>query len=215
MSPTISCSKMSASRSLNADEVFRLYKANSPFDGQQCFTDFLNQSLLAGRVLPSPWLAVVNVLDSLIIKSRLENPMMLYRATTDAMLRKHIVKSGLKYELIYPAYMSTATEESAVHKHFASPFRDQPAALLRIDCGPDTPALNMESDPSFGGFEQEMLLPRGSSFEIQSVTDVQDRHEMARMMSGFYADSYCCLRVYALKYKPELDNRSGKPGRAV
>lgn len=92
----------------HCEEVFRLYKANSPFGGQQCFADFLNQSLRAGDALVDPWSTAADKLDTLIAEALLVRSMWLYRATIDAYVNRHIIGS----ELVYPAYMSTASDEN-------------------------------------------------------------------------------------------------------
>lgn len=62
----------------------------------------------------------------------------------------------------------------------------------------------MESDPSFGSFEQEMLLPRNSRLEVISVNEVRDKQLMAELMSTIYATSYSCLKIYMLTYKLQV-----------
>lgn len=176
--------------------VFKLYKGNSPFLDQQCFADFLNTSLGCGRPLPNEWEAQAIELDALIRGSLLPSPKLLYRAMPEAYLAPHIEAGYLHY----PAYMSTTVEEHAVQRHFSTPFRDIPAALLCIECDAGTPALDMERDESFGGMEQELLLPRRSTFLINGIEDVTDLERMSALMTPLYAKSYSMLKIYRLKY---------------
>jgi ADP-ribosyltransferase exoenzyme len=178
-------------------EVFRLYKANSPFDGQQCFADYLNQCLREGTPLQEPWSSAASELAGLIARSTLTQATVLYRATIDAYISPYVKGS----EVAYPAFMSTTKEEASVQRHFATSFRDIPAALLKIECPPNLPALNMESDPRFGGLEHEILLPRGSRFGVVSIKEVTDRSSMASIISPTYVDAYSSLKVYELRYK--------------
>jgi len=176
--------------------VFKLYKGNSPFLDQQCFADFLNTSLGCKRTLPQGWEAQAIELDALIRASLLPSVKLLYRAMPESYLAPHVETSYLRY----PAYMSTTVDKHAVQRHFATPFRNIPAALLCIECDAGTPALNMELDESFGGMEQEYLLPRGSTFSIEGIEDVNDLQRMSTLMSPLYANSYSMLKIYRLKY---------------
>jgi len=176
--------------------VFKLYKGNSPFLDQQCFADFLNMSLGCKHTLPHGWEAQAIELDALIRASSLPSVKWLYRAMPEGYLAPHVEASYLRY----PAYMSTTVDKHAVQRHFATPFRDIPAALLCIECDAGTPALDMELDESFGGMEQELLLPRGSTFSIEGIEDVTDLGRMSTLMSPLYAKSYSMLKIYRLKY---------------
>jgi hypothetical protein len=62
-------------------------------------------------------------------------------------------------------------------------------------------ALDMETDPSFGGHEREFFLPMGAKFTVLGVTETSDRNLMAQVMSDFYAQSYSLLKIYSLRYK--------------
>lgn len=181
---------------INTDEVYRLYKGNSPFDGQLCFADFLNQSLRDGVQLSPSWTIASQQLDALIANSIARSPMTLYRATVDNFVAPHI--SGTR--LVYPAYMSTSTDEESIHRHFATGFRGVIAALLRIQCPVGLPALDMEGEASFGGHEREILLPRGAQFEIQLDSETSDPAQIAEITSALYAKSYTALRIYSLSY---------------
>lgn len=176
--------------------VFKLYKGNGPFQNQQCFADFLNTTLGCGQQLPPQWEAHAIELDGLIQASLLPSSTKLYRAMLDCYLAPHLEADTLRY----PAYMSTSIEELAVRRHFASTFRGLPAALLRIECDVGTPALDMEGSGTFGGTEQELLLPRGSTFKIENVEVIEDKNEMTRLMTQMYAENYSSLKIYQLKY---------------
>lgn len=176
--------------------VFKLYKGNSPFLDQPCFADFLNAALGRGLPLPEEWDVQATELDALIRESLLSSAKLLYRAMPEAYLAPHIEASFLRY----PGYMSTTVDEHAVRRHFSTPFRDIPAALLCIECDAGTPALDMERDESFGGMEQELLLPRRSTFLIDGIEDVTDWERMSELMTPLYAKSYSMLKIYRLKY---------------
>jgi hypothetical protein len=176
--------------------VFRLYKANSPYADQLCFADYLNQSLRDGHPLTTQWAQAAANLDALIAAAALTESTTLYRATIGPFVDKYIVGS----ELNYPAYMSTSTDDQGLQRHFATAFRNLPAALLTIECEVGSHALDMELDASFGGHEREMLLPRGARFEVVSIREVADRQEMGRLMSPLYASSYTIIKLYQLRY---------------
>jgi len=178
------------------EQVFRLYKANAPFAGQQCFADYLNQCLRDGDPLAEPWLSARSSLDAMIAHSSLSQSTTLYRATIDAFVYPYRVGN----EIMYPAYMSTTTDEGSLQRHFACGFRDVPAALLKIECPPGLPALDMESDRAFGGHEQEVLLPRGSRFEVLDISEETDRQVMAEIISPVYVGAYTLLKTYTLRY---------------
>jgi hypothetical protein len=146
---------------LTAEKVFHHYKANSPFSGETCFADYLNQSLRDEIELGEPWIEAAFLLDNIIAKSYLQETTVLYRATIDAFVNRYLAGT----ELIYPAYMSTSTDVSSVGRHFATAFRGIPAAFLKIECAAGLPALDMETEECFGGHEHEILLPR--RFEIR------------------------------------------------
>jgi len=181
---------------LTADDVYRLYKGNSPFGRELCFADFLNQSLRDGLQLAPPWSTASQLLDVLIANSIAKSPMILYRATIDSFVAPYISDG----RLVYPAYMSTSTDEGSIQRHFATAFRGVTAALLRIECPGGLPALDMEANASFGGYEREVLLPRGAQFEIHLDSETNDPAKIAEITSAVYAKSYTSLRTYLLRY---------------
>ncbi|MEN5286260.1 ADP-ribosyltransferase [Stenotrophomonas lactitubi] len=175
-------------------ETFRLYKSNSPFDGEDFFANHVNTSLATNQPLGSKWQEKIASLDSIIERSPSPQETTVYRA----MLEMHL-PSAVGQELVYPSYMSTAAEEIAVSRHFASSMRSVPAALLIIQCPAGTPMLDLESNQSFGGLEQEYLLPRNSKFNILSRKRESDQATMSAVM-GYYAKSYSELVIYELEY---------------
>lgn len=177
-------------------KAFNLYKANSCFAREQCFADFMNQNLKDRRDMPPAWAEKMATLDSIIEKGSLDCASTLFRATVDRFVSPFISDN----ELIYPAYMSTALSEDAVRRHWSGHWRNIPAALLCVKCTSGQIALDLEVDPSFGGYEDEFLLPRNAKFIVSNVHDVTDRMEINRRMSEFYARSYSFLRVYELSY---------------
>ena len=176
--------------------AFKLYKGNNPFLGQLCFAEFLNASLGQGCALPDAWEAQATELDGLIRGSLLTSATYLYRAMPDAYLAPHIKAE----ELRYPAYMSTAGDEYAIRRHFSSSSRGLAAAKLCIECDIGTPALDMEMDATFGGMEQELLLPRGSTFRVDGIEEVTDPLRMAELMTPLYAKNYSMLKIYQLRF---------------
>ncbi len=179
------------------DEAFRLYKANAPFEGESFFADHLNGSLAMGKSLPPAWDAKAKALNNLILNAPLQKDMLLFRAMMDGYVTRFIMND----ELVYPAFMSTASDEQSIKRHFATPYRNIPGAFLKIECPARTPALDMETDLSFGGHEREFLLPMGAKFKVLGVTETSDRNLMAQVMSDFYAQSYSLLKIYSLRYK--------------
>jgi hypothetical protein len=177
-------------------KAFNLYKANSCFAGEQYFADFMNQNLREMQDMLPAWAEKMATLDSIIEKGSLDCASTLFRATVDLFVSPFI--SG--NELIYPAYMSTALSEDVVQPHWSGHWRNIPAALLCIKCPGGAIALDLEINSSFGGHEDEFLLPRNAKFIVSNVHDVTDRMEMNQRMSEFYARSYSFLRVYELSY---------------
>jgi hypothetical protein len=184
---------------LGADEqeVFNLYKANSPFAGQQFFADFMNQALRERRDLPLEWAEKMATMDAIIEKGTFENASMVFRATVDRFVAPYI--SG--DELNYPAYMSTARDKDTVQRHFSGGWHGIPAALLCISCSTGAIALDLEINPSFGGHEQEALLPKNSKFIVTQIQEITDKMAMNQLMSAFYAEGYSSLKVYELLYE--------------
>ncbi|WP_331343833.1 ADP-ribosyltransferase [Cellvibrio sp. UBA7661] len=183
------------SLSIVEKEVFSLYKGNSPFDKEQCFADHINTTLSQKSNLPSLWEDKAKLLDSLIINATESQEVMLYRATVDA----YLPPIGADGTFTYLAYMSTSTEEYKVQRHFASPLRDVPAALLKINCPVGTPILDMEINASFGGHEREFLFARKSMFKVISKKIESDPAKMSEIM-GMYAKNYSQLNIYDLQY---------------
>lgn len=181
----------------NLDDVVTLFKADSPFEGQQCFASFLNEQLGRGIPLSEPWERKAAELDMLIVESKLEHPKMVFRATIDPFISPHIRDT----ELIYPAFMSTSTVEEAIERHFSGPHRNAIAALLKIECPPQACAFDMEKNPAHGGYEHELLLPRNARFDVVNVTETSDWQAIAAVTGPFYASSFRSLKTYLLKYK--------------
>jgi len=175
-------------------EAYRLYKGNSPFDGEYFFSDHLNTSLATGQPLGSKWKEKIAALDSIIERSPSPQEETVYRAMVEMYLPPVIGQ-----ELVYPSYMSTAAEEMAVSRHFSSPMRNVKAALLIIRCPAGTPLLNLESNLGFGGIEQEYLLPRNSKFKVRSTKRESVKAVMSTVM-GRYAVNYSELVIYNLDY---------------
>jgi hypothetical protein len=179
-------------------KAFDLYKSNAPFEQSLVFADTLNEALAKGTPLSPAWEAHKLALDGLFSRSSLSKPMTLYRAMLDPYLTPHIQNNILTY----PAYMSTGLDEYSIQRHFSTPFRGVAAALLQIQCPTGTPALDGEMNPDFGNHEQEILLMRGSKFEVTKLEVISDRRDMGLRMSDFYAQSFSELKVYHLRYTP-------------
>ena len=177
-------------------EAFRLYKANSPFEDQLCFTDHVNKCLALGSPLSPPFKKQVEELNRLILCAPLQSTRTLFRATLDSYVTPFI--NGNK--LIYPAFMSTSDDEASIKRHFSTPFRNLDGALLIIECQAGAHALDMETDTSFGGHEREFLLPCGAEFEIINIEQIADKSLMAEYMTGLYANNYSSLKVYSLRH---------------
>jgi hypothetical protein len=179
----------------NYSDAVRLYKNNSNFEGELCFTDYLNRSLALRKDLPYAWKEKADELNRIINGSCLHHDTSLFRATSDSYISPFVAKD----EICYPAFMSTADKKEAVTRHFSGVDRGTKGALIIIKYSAMMPALNMEENPSFGGHEHEVLLPMNSRFSIESIKRIDERDKMIEVM-GIYASNYSILNVYHINY---------------
>ena len=180
--------------SKNEQDILNLYKGNSPYENEHFFADHINKRLRENATLEGNWKNAMETLDSLFEKMTSECEHTLYRATVDSFVQPYL--NGAIYN--YPAYMSTAKELAATPRHFANNHRQPVAALLEIHCPAGTPAINLEINHSYGGLEQEVLLPRNSKFMVRSVDEVTNINEMCQYMPLNYGSTYNMLRIYEL-----------------
>lgn len=183
--------------STKIDDVVALFKANAPNGGQPCFASYINEQLGQRRPLSAQWESKAAELDALIFNSKLQQPTTVYRATIAPYIAPHIHDG----ELVYPAFMSTSTEEMSVERHFSGPHRDAVAAILKIECPFLSCAFDMEQNPAHGGYEHELLLPRNSRFDVVKVSEASDSQAIAEVTGPYYAKSFNLLKTYILKYK--------------
>lgn len=175
-------------------DVRSLYKTNSPYDGQNFFTDYINTTLGTNNRLPDVWEDRAKELDALIAQSPVTTSMQLFRAMCDEHIRVHVKGD----HLFYPAYMSTSADEHSVQRHFACLKPNSVAALIRIDCDVGTFALNMEP-MGYSSMEDEHLLARGSTFRIIEIKTVTDPVRIPSLVGPVYSRNCQKVNIYALK----------------
>jgi len=111
---------------------------------------------------------------------------------------------------VYPAYLSAAREKIAVKRHFAYPFREVKAVLLRISCSSGSAMLDMEINEAFGGMEQEFLLPRNSRFRVSSIKEISNKQEMYSYL-GIYTKNFTLLKIVEVDYLEPAKPKAGLP----
>lgn len=149
--------------SLSPEErlALKLYKSSADLEGRP-FAYEINRRLRSGTALDGAWLRNAQLLDSAINRYHTGESHQLFRATFVHELRL----AGAASQFSDPGYPSCATSMEAVSGHFQSLGPAQPVLML-IECPATAQLAPMECDVSFaGGMEQELLLPRDSSFRI-------------------------------------------------
>ena len=177
-------------------QVLNLYKANSPYLGEQYAADYLNDSLRNDRALSTEWRKVAEILDRVIAANVSAHELTLFRATFDDFVDSFIDND----EYVYPAYLSTSADECTIQRHFANAFDWRIPVLIEIHCPAGTPMLDLEQNTSFGGHEHEMLLPRRARLKVSSVRQITDKTEILQIMSVVYGQKYSLLKRYDLNY---------------
>lgn len=174
--------------------VRSLYKTNSPYDGQHLFAEYLNTTLGTKSRLPDMWEERAKELDALIAQSPMTTSIRLFRAMCDEHISTHVTGDNLTY----PAYMSTSTDEHSVQRHFACLKPNSVAALIYIECDVGTFALDMEPR-GYSSMEEELLLARGSKFEILGIESVTDPAHISRLVGHIYSKNCHTVNLYELR----------------
>ncbi|MFM0718230.1 ADP-ribosyltransferase [Paraburkholderia strydomiana] len=183
--------------SLSADQrrVYNLYKANGAHLGQQFFHDFIADKLRSGGPLPAPWEAEAKIMDSVIELGSSGGDLVLFRATFDDFVARFVENDIYRY----PTYMSTSTDRSALERHWSGGAGRTPV-LLEINCRGGTHMIDGELNLGHGGYEAEMILGRGSSFQILSQKNITEQAEIVAAMGTFYSRDVTLLRTYEIAY---------------
>lgn len=175
--------------------IYNLYKANSPHLGQQTFADYIGDELRTGRQLSASWEAEAKILDSVIALGSCNNETSLFRATFDDFVDNFINNDCYTY----PPFMSTSTCEASLERHWSGG-KGRIPVLLTITCPVNTPMIDGELNPAHCGYEQEMILGRGSRFHVVQRQDIIDRTIIDQIMGGFYSRGVELFRRYELIY---------------
>lgn len=179
-----------ASLTVAEQATYSLYKTNAPFDSGFAFVYDLTDLYLSGGQPNGLWLQQVQLLDGMLSRSYLAQNKILYRATSEDMVIPYVKNNNF----IYPGYMSTTNDSTAVHAHFG--VRGTPALLI-VDCTRGTSALNMDMNPDHGNtWEKEILLPRSLPLTLVDITTVTDSKEIALHMGAYFASIKSSLRLY-------------------
>lgn len=134
-------------------------------------------------------------MDSIIRMGTAEAETKLFRATFDDFVQPYIV--GDIYQ--YPTYMSTSTDEFGLQRHWSGRHGRVPV-LLKIICPAGTHMIDGEMNPSHGGYEAEVILGRGSRFQVLSTANILDFSLITAIMGGYYATGVSMLKVYELNF---------------
>lgn len=175
-------------------KFYDLYKANAPFEGKECFADYLNNSFRRGLPLPNNWALAATTLDSIISKNTFATDVTLWRATFDDFVAPYINDGVLQN----PAYLSTSDVPGSLKRHFASTPGRIPV-VLSISCKIGTTAAPMDSNPLFGDPEHELLLPRNSLLHIQEDYNITNKSEIEQWMGKLYSRGIQALRFYKVE----------------
>jgi hypothetical protein len=166
--------------------IFNLYKSNINSFAYS-LNDFLRQNDNNGRFQRE-----IEILDQIISLTSNQDRIILHRATND-----HLVSPFIQ-DNIYrnPEYLSTATDLESVQGHFTNPVNP---VYLKFFCNPKIPMANLESNPLFGGHENEILLGRNNNFKILSDRLTVDQNEIEIIMDRFNARDVNSLRIIELE----------------
>jgi hypothetical protein len=148
-----------------------------------------------GAVPPDP--ARYQQLDSAIHKSRILEPVPLFRATFAEDFDR-FVQDGIFHD---PAYASTSLSESNLGGHFVSEFSKSPIKLV-ISCPQGANAFYLELINDNGETESECLLPRCGRYRIDAeYPPVKETRAIAEAMgqnNWYHAKDFNDLRIIKL-----------------
>jgi hypothetical protein len=137
------------------------------------------------------WKSELDLLDRGIRKQRLTQPVRLYRATSKEYLPE-IGSDGVFNDLAYASTARTNLERGTHFRHStANPL------LLVIDCPQGAMMAFLEFHDS-GQSEDELLLPRGSRFQVWATKRIGEQRKMlkATRANKFHAQDWETLHVY-------------------
>jgi hypothetical protein len=183
--------------SVEEQEVFKLYKNNSDFDGAACFADHLNSLLRAGGSLRERWQSAAGLLSGIVTRWRCPEERTLYRATFENFVSPYVSVDLYKY----PAFMSTTEEEHSVKRHWANSGVNGDPVMFSIQCPANSCMAPMDTPSTLP--EYEFLLNRGGQFRILECKEISGS-EMAQIM-GIYSKNYNRLIKYDLQLLDLVD----------
>jgi hypothetical protein len=184
---------------LSAEEqqVFKLYKNNSDFDGVAFFADHLNSLLRAGGSLPERWQRPAGLLSGIVMRWRCPEESTLHRATFENFVSPYVSVDLYKY----PAFMSTAEEEHSIERHWANSDVSGDPVMLSIQCPANSCMAPMDTPSTLP--EYEFLLNRGGQFRILERKEISGS-EMTQIM-GIYSKNHNHLIRYDLQLLDSVD----------
>ncbi len=157
----------------------------------------LNAFLRGQRVAAPPDPIRYRQLDSAIRKSRLLEPVRLFRATFAEDFDR-FVRDGIFHD---PAYASTSLCECNLGGHFVSGFSRNPIKLV-ISCPQGANALYLELTDDNGETESECLLPRCGRYRIDAerprVTGTRAIAEAMGQNNWYHAQDFDAVRAIEL-----------------
>lgn len=157
----------------------------------------LNAFLRGQRVATPPDPVLYQQLDSAIHKSRILEPVRLFRATF-AEDFDPFVRNGIFHD---PAFASASLSECNLGGHFMSEFSRNPIKLV-ISCPQGANAFYLELTDDNGETESECLLPRCGRYRIDAerppVTGTRAIAEAIGQNNWYHARGFDALRIIEL-----------------
>lgn len=163
---------------LTEDErnVFKHYKVNDSFAGQECFCYDLNQKLSRKEKLEELLLINANVLENAIKKWQSPEKITLYRASCTGLFEKDLIVNE-PHDI--PIFLSTSYCETSIGPFFNDIIGDPMKMIIQCPIGtPMAPIEHMNS----GTQEFEVLLNRNSKLKILSMRDITDEKNIYEIM---------------------------------
>lgn len=167
-------------------QIFDLYKSNTNSFAYK-LNNFLRENKNNGQ-----FQSEIEILDQFISLTINQDNITLHRATNHHLIAPFIQNNIYRN----PEYLSTATDLESIQTHFTNPTEP---IYLNIFCNSNIQMANLESNPMFGGYENEILLGRNNNFRILSNELTVDRNEIENIMGRFYAMNVTSLRVIKLE----------------
>ncbi|WP_345866965.1 ADP-ribosyltransferase [Shewanella algae] len=175
-------------------KAFDAYKNSSEIISGKSFAYHLNSLLLDKGKLPLEYEDYLVGLDEISGLFTLPNDQVLYRACFEDVVKGYLDSSS-KIN-VYPAYLSTSTKNTNLSTHFASGFSNLPC-YLEIHCKAGAKVIPLEKSPAMAQ-ESEILLPRGSSFKLISISQITDKAEISALAGNYYGSKFSSITKYVL-----------------